>query len=216
MHSANVEKAAEALKRGSFLVMYDGDEREGEADLLFHAAFATHDKIEMMRKEAGGLMCVALGSKEAERLKLPFYTDLLRTAGFGDIACRRTAYGDEPAFSLSVNHRQTYTGITDQDRAFTIRELCTVLQSGAPYENFVKNFYSPGHVFLLRSRTLEKRHGHTELATALAEKAGITAAVVLCEMLGERKAMKKEDAASYAKRNNLIFIEGKEILGAVL
>lgn len=216
MHSANIGKVAEALKKGNFLVMYDGDEREGEADLLFHAAFATHDKIEKMRREAGGLICVALGGSEAEKLKLPFYADLLRNAGFGEIACRRTAYGDEPAFSLSVNHKQTYTGITDQDRAFTIRELCAVLQSGAPYENFVKNFYSPGHVFLLRGRSLRERQGHTELAAALAEKAGITAAVVLCEMLGERKAMKKEDAASYAKRNNLIFIEGKEILGAVL
>lgn len=216
MHSANVEKAAEALKRGNFLVMYDGDGREGEADLLFHAAFATHDKMEKMRREAGGLICVALGSSEAERLRLPFYTDLLRNAGFDEITCQRTAYGDEPAFSLSVNHRQTYTGITDQDRAFTIRELCTVLQSGAPYENFIKNFYSPGHVFLLRSRGIRKRQGHTELATALAEKAGITAAVVLCEMLGERKAMKKRDAVSYAKRSNLFFIEGSEILEATL
>lgn len=211
MRSDMVAKAGEALKKGGFIVLYDGDEREGEADIVFHAAFATHDRIRRLRQDAGGLICLALGKKEAEKLKLPFYTDVLRKAGLGDIACRRAAYGDEPAFSLSVNHKQTYTGITDQDRAFTIRELFFVLQSGAPYENFINNFYSPGHVLLLLSRGLNQRRGHTELATAIAEMAGLPAAVVLCEMLGEKKAMRKQDAAAYAKRNRFVFLEGKDV-----
>jgi len=211
-----VKKAGEALRKGDFIIIYDGDEREGEADLVFHGAFATHDKIRKMRADAGGLICVALGKKEADALCLPFYSDILRKAGFDRITCRRTAYGDEPAFSLAVNHKQTYTGITDQDRAFTIRELFAALQSGAPYENFVNNFYSPGHVFLLRSRGLKERRGHTELATAIAESEGLPAVVVLCEMLGEKKAVKKDDAALYAKKNNIVFIEGKDIVEGVL
>ncbi|MFH1221796.1 MAG: 3,4-dihydroxy-2-butanone-4-phosphate synthase [Candidatus Micrarchaeota archaeon] len=206
-----VEQAVEQLAAGNFIVMYDGDEREGEADLIFHAAFATHDKIRKLRSEAGGLICLALGEAESAALKLPFYTDMLRKAGFPDIACKKTAYGDEPAFSLAVNHKQTFTGITDQDRAFTIREVDSCLRSGAPYENFVKNFYSPGHIFLLRSRGLAKRKGHTELATALAAKTGLPAAAVLCELLSTKKAMSKQEATNYAARNKLLFIEGKEV-----
>ena len=211
----NVQRAIEELKKGNFIVMYDGDEREGEADLIFHAAFATHDKIRKLRSEAGGLICLALGEAESAALKLPFYTDLLRKAGFGETACKKTAYGDEPAFSLSVNHRQTFTGITDQDRAFTIREVDSCLRSGKPYENFVKNFYAPGHVFLLKSRGLKNRKGHTELATALAAKTGLPAAAVLCEMLSSKKALSKKEAAAYAEKNKFVFIEGKEVLEAL-
>ncbi|MEM2908671.1 MAG: 3,4-dihydroxy-2-butanone-4-phosphate synthase [Candidatus Bilamarchaeaceae archaeon] len=210
MHSENVRKAAEQLKNGSFVVIYDGDEREGEADLVFHAAFASYDKIEKLRTDAGGLVCVALGKEEAEKLRLPFYTDVLRKAGLAGLACRKTPYGDEPAFSLSVNHKETRTGITDQDRAFTIRELTLLLKSGAPYENFVNNFYSPGHVFLLISRGLEARRGHTELATELAAIAGLVKAVVICEMLSTKRAMRKESARAYAEKNGLVFVEGRE------
>lgn len=211
-----LKTAYASLRKGEFVIIYDGDEREGEADLVFHAAFATPEKIRKMRRDAGGLICVALGSKEADLLKLPFYTDVLRKAGFEEIACKRAPYGDEPAFSFSVNHKKTYTGITDNDRALTIKEIERAVRDEKPYDYLVENFYSPGHVFLLRSRGLKNRKGHTELATAIAEKAGLTAAMVLCEMLGEGTALKRDEVERYAKKNRIVFVEGKNIMEGVL
>jgi 3,4-dihydroxy 2-butanone 4-phosphate synthase len=70
-------------------------------------------------------------------------------------------------------------------------------------------------VFLLISRGLKNRRGHTELATEIARLAGMSEAVVLCEMLGKGKALSKNDAVEYAKRNRFVFIEGKEISSEV-
>lgn len=201
------EEAAEALKKGGFAVVYDGDEREGEADLMFHAKFAAPEKIERMRKDAGGLICLAISKARADRLGFPFYTEMMRNAGLGDIACKKTAYGDEPAFSLQFNHKKVYTGITDEDRALTIREM----EKTNTKEEFEQNFYAPGHVFLLIGRGIENRKGHTEIGLALANKAGLSDAIVMCEMLGSGRALPKKDAKDYAERNGFVFIEGWEI-----
>ncbi len=206
----NIEKAADELKRGNFVIIYDGEKREGEADLIFHASFADAKKIERLRKDAGGLICLALGKEEAGKLGLKFQTELLRNGGLDRIACEKTAYGDEPSFAVSVNHKGVFTGISDDDRSLTIRVLEKVLRSENPYENFIHNFYAPGHIFLLISRGLESRRGHTELAAELARRADLSGAVVICEMLGSGLALDKDDAREYAKKNWIPFIEGKD------
>jgi len=214
----NVYDAAKQLSEGKLVVIYDGDEREGEADLVVGARFARPETVETMRKDGGGLLCVAIGSGDAEKLGLPFFTDLLESSGsrLAAMACAKTAYGDTPAFSLMVNHRNVYTGITDNDRSLTITKIDDIVRSAATAsgttmaEEFRKQFYSPGHVFLLIGRGLENRRGHTELSLWLGEKAGL-GAMVLCEMLGSGKALSKEKAKAYAKRKGLVFVEGKEI-----
>ncbi len=205
--------AVKSLKAGKMVVIYDGDEREGEADLVFHAGFATPEKIEKLRKDAGGLVCVALDSKYAGKIGLPFFTEYLSKAGgtLGRLECKKTAYGDPPSFSVPVNHKKVYTGITDKDRALTIREIERVVKSKNPKKGFIDNFYSPGHVFLLIGRGIKKRKGHTELALELAKRAGISGAMVLCEMLGRGNALPKKKAEEYARRNGLVFIEGVDL-----
>ncbi|NYZ77278.1 3,4-dihydroxy-2-butanone-4-phosphate synthase [Candidatus Micrarchaeota archaeon] len=210
----NLERAAGELRKGNFILVYDGEEREGEADLIFHAGFATPEKIERLRRDAGGLICLALGKREAESIGLEFYTDILRKTGHGAMVCKKTAYGDEPAFSISVNHKKVYTGITDKDRALTIREMATVAGADGTEKLFLENFYSPGHVFLLIGRGLKNRRGHTELALELAERAGMPGTMVLCEMLGSGKALSKKDARVYAERHGFVFVEGVEIYEA--
>ncbi len=211
------QTAAAMLRKGGMAVIYDGDEREGEADLVFHASFASPEGIGRLRRDAGGLICLALEKDVAEKLGLPFYTDMLR-AGGGAVAgmeCTKTAYGDKPAFSIQVNHKGVYTGITDNDRALTIRKIAELAGSGLGAaqmrKKFVEDFYSPGHVFLLIGRGLENRHGHTELTLELARLAGLGGAMVLCEMLGRGKAMGKEDARKYAESNGFAFMEGKQL-----
>jgi 3,4-dihydroxy 2-butanone 4-phosphate synthase len=205
-----IDGAAAQLKKGGLVVLYDGEGREGEADLVFSARFASAEKLELLRKDAGGLICAAITKDAADSIGLPFFTDMLEKCGMKSVSCKKTAYGDKPAFSISINHRNVYTGITDDDRALTLKKLDEVLR-GRKWE-FAKEFYSPGHVFLLIGRGLEKRRGHTELSLELAHRARLGGAMVLCEMLGKGKALPKEDAEAYARRNGLPFIEGKELI----
>jgi len=209
-----VEKAIAELRKGSMVVVYDGDEREGEADLMLHAQNAEPGTIETLRKDAGGLICVAVDAVIAERMGLAFYTDILRASGhrIAEMECTKTAYKDKPAFAIPVNHKGVYTGITDEDRSFTIRKLAELASvDGDLYEGLVRDFYSPGHVFLLIGRGIENRKGHTELSLELARRAGLPGVMVLCEMLGKGKALSKEDARAYAEKRGLVFLEGKEI-----
>ena len=206
----SVDDVAAQLKNGGMAVLYDGEGREGEADLVFSARFATPDRVETLRRDAGGLICAAITKADAGSIGLPFYTELLERCGMKGVSCRKTAYGDRPAFSISINHRGVYTGITDDDRALTLKKLDEVLHD-RKWE-FAKEFYSPGHVFLLIGSGLEKRRGHTELSLELARRARLGGAMVLCEMLGRGKALPKEDAEAYARRNGLPFIEGKELV----
>ncbi len=208
-----IGKAVSELKKGKMIVVYDGDDREGEADLMLPARFADPKAIETLRRDAGGLICAAIGQEDAGRIGLPFFTDLLESSGsrLREISCRRTAYGDKPAFSLPINHCQVYTGITDEDRSLTMRKLDSLVSEGRAAD-FGKEFYSPGHVFLLIGRGLDKRKGHTELSLELSRMAGLHGAMVLCEMLGSGKALAKAEAAAYAKRKGLAFIEGKDVI----
>ncbi len=211
-----LELAARSLKAGKMIVIYDGDRREGEADIVFHAGFATPKKIEKLRKDAGGLICLAIDRSHAGEIGLPFYTEILSDSRgiLKKISCRKTAYGDLPAFSISINHKDVYTGITDKDRALTIKEMAKVIEAENPKKKFTDNFYSPGHVFLLIGRDIRKRQGHTELALEIARRTGISGAVVLCEMLGNKNALTKKKAKKYAKDNGLVFIEGVDIYEA--
>jgi len=211
----NIENALAALKNGKMIVIFDGEDREGEADLVFSARFATQKKIETLRKYGGGLICAAIEKKSADYAGLPFFTDILEKSGtlLNRISCRKTAYGDKPAFSLPINHCNVYTGITDNDRALTIRKLDEAVHQGM--RNFAKHFYAPGHVFLLIGRGLKNRRGHTELALELARRSGLNGVMVLCEMLGRGNALSKEGAKKYAQVHKLVFMEGKEIIRSV-
>ena len=204
-----LQKALAALQKGEPIVLYDGEEREGEADMIICGKFATPEIIERFRRDAGGLLCAAISYENAKRASLPFFTDMLEKSGMKNISCKKTAYGDKPAFSLPVNHNNVYTGIPDKDRSLTITKIDEIIQNNP--ENFGSEFYSPGHVFLLISRGIENRRGHTELAIELGRRSNLNGAMVLCEMLGSGRALNKDEARDYAKKNKLVFIEGKEI-----
>jgi len=210
-----IEKAAESLRSGKMVVIYDGDDREGEADLCVHAKYAKPRAIEILRRDAGGLICLALEEKVAKGLGLPFYTDILRESKrpVAKMECTKTAYGDKPAFSIQVNHKKVYTGITDNDRSLTIRKISELVESGRERmrSRFISDFYSPGHVFLLIGRGIGRRRGHTELTLELAKRSGMDGTMVLCEMLGSGTALKKSKAKEYATKNKLAFLEGKEL-----
>ena len=214
-----IDAAIEALARGEFVLLYDFDNRERETDFAIRSDAVTPAHIRRMRKDGGGLICTAVHPEAAKRLGLPFAHDVLRACSLvekdGEVPYDRKNHS---SFSLWVNHRETYTGITDRDRALTVtaiaEEVKRSLNGGG--HDFAAHFRTPGHMALLRAadRLLDERRGQTELSIALAGMAGITPAVTICEMLDDETgfALSKEGAMEYAKKHGLVFVEGQEVL----
>jgi 3,4-dihydroxy 2-butanone 4-phosphate synthase len=217
-----IEKALEALKNGQVLLLYDFDDREGETDFAIRSDRVTPRDITLMRNDGGGLICTAVHPAAAERLALPFASDMLQAFTssaevIGEIPYDRKNHS---SFSLWVNHRDTFTGITDVDRALTITAIAEQVRmsmNGGGCD-FHARFRSPGHVAILRAADglLTRRRGQTELSVAMAVMAGITPAVTICEMLDDRSglALTKRDAQEYPRKHDLVFVEGSEVLEA--
>ena len=125
-------------------------------------------------------------------------------------------YGDHPTFSLTINHKQTYTGITDRDRALTIKEMATLYKKDNPKQIFNSNFKTPGHVPLLLASNglLSSRTGHTEMSVYLTQLANLSPITAICEMMDSEtySALSVDKAEKYAKENAIPFIDGKELL----
>jgi len=219
--------AVQELRKGRVICLYDYDNRERETDLVFAAEFSTPKLVYQLRRDAGGLMCVAIDPLACDKLGIPYITDVLRYAGscgngFGAIESIYEKVGDIPydtksSFSLWVNHRKVYTGITDVDRSLTIKELANITDSALNGNKvpFGSQFRSPGHVPLLRCAPglLKDRRGQTELSIVLARAAEVTPATVMCEMLDGQtgRALTKQNARNYAENNGLAFVEGSEV-----
>ena len=153
---------------------------------------------------------IDLVEEHSDSLGLPFIADLIPPT-LGGLKTEGTPYGDKPAFSISINHSNTFTGITDRDRAETISSFFQIARE-RNQNKFISNFYSPGHVFLLRSSGSEGRTGHTELSTELFSKLNLTPIAVLCEMLDNNgRSLSKEKAKKFAEKHNLVFSETKDI-----
>jgi 3,4-dihydroxy 2-butanone 4-phosphate synthase len=224
----SVAEAIKAVKRGEMVLIYDSDDRESETDMVVPAVSTTPKLVARMRIEAGGLICVAISPQAAERLCLPFMSDVLKLVssnGCGvnlDDVCEKPGdlfYDTHSSFSIAVNHRGVGTGITDIDRALTITELGFTVEKVAHQPvDFGAAFRSPGHVPLLRAAQglVSQRRGQTELSIALAEMAGIPPAMAMCEMLDAETgtALTKRDSIDYAKRHELAFVTGQAIVDA--
>jgi 3,4-dihydroxy 2-butanone 4-phosphate synthase len=207
-----VAEALAAFRHRRPVCIHDAADREGETDLVYPAGAVTPDAVSRMRNDAGGLVCVALSPDVAEALSLPFLQDAVDHPIAAD---HDLGYDEQSSFSLTVNHRDTYTGITDEDRSLTIRSLAD-LAADPDLDEFATRFRSPGHVHLLRAAPglLADREGHTELGVALAEAAGLPPAVVVCEMLDDEtgRALPPAAARAYADRADVPYVEGSSLV----
>ena len=213
-----VARAVAAFGHGAPVLVHDAADREGETDIIYPASAVTPSAVAHLRNDAGGLVCAALDDRVAETLDLPFLDSTIDhpTAGGHDLG-----YDSRSSFSLPVNHRDTFTGITDADRSLTITELASVAErvvAGDDYgsDDFAREFRSPGHVHLLRGARglLDERRGHTELGLALARAADLPPAVVVCEMLDDETGAARSvaDARAYAQRNDFVYVEGRDLV----
>jgi 3,4-dihydroxy 2-butanone 4-phosphate synthase len=216
----------QALREGAFVLLHDSVGREDEVDMVTAGELVSPEHIRAMRNDAGGLVCLALGYDVGEKLGIVSMHDILLVAARRYPILRllheETApYGGKSAFSITVNHRDTFTGVTDRDRSLTIREMSKLCKPNADYgkdcrEILASQFRTPGHVhLLLESRgSLAERRGHTELSVYLCRLAGMAPAAVICEMLdgNTHNALSVEQARSYARTHSIPFLEGQQLV----
>jgi 3,4-dihydroxy 2-butanone 4-phosphate synthase len=226
--TANLEEAIKALREGRFVLIFDSDSREAETDMVIASEKMTYETVRSMRKDAGGLICTTVPAETWQKLDLPYLAELFVEAynkhpGIRLLAPTDLPYDTKSAFGITINHRRTFTGIPDNDRALTISELAKLGQrvegmtQDEAKEALGKEFRAPGHVFLLNSQPgmLNDRKGHTELSSALLTMAGMYPSATVCEMLGEDgRSLRKEKAQEYARRSGLVYLDGAEIIDA--
>jgi 3,4-dihydroxy 2-butanone 4-phosphate synthase len=217
-----IEEAIDALRDGKFVLIHDDKGRENEIDMVMAAEYTTPRNIATMRNDAGGLLCLAISNEITTKLGLAYMHDIIQSLSninpiFSKLTYGKSPYGDRPSFSITVNHRNTYTGITDIDRALTISkmaEICKKIDSGG-VEEFAENFRTPGHVpILIASKgLLEERSGHTELCVYLAQMSKLVPAVVICEMLDSitHRALTINKAKEYADINGITLLEAGQL-----
>ena len=162
-----VEEALDALRNGQMIIVTDDETRENEGDLICAAEFATTENINFMATHAKGLICSPISSDYAEKLQLSQM-----------LADNTDNHGT--AFTISIDHVDTTTGISAIDRGLTIRKL---VEAGTTYHDFRR----PGHVFplLANKNGVLGRDGHTEATVDLMRLAGLKAAGVCVEIMAD-------------------------------
>ena len=150
----NVRKAIEDLKAGKLIVLIDDDDREAEGDLVGLAELVTGETVNFMAKHGRGLICAPVSTEIAKRLNLHSMLD-------------KNTDPHQTAFTVSVDHKTSTTGISAFERATTIKELAN--PNSKP-----EDFNRPGHMFPLIGRDggIKVRRGHTEASLDLARLAG--------------------------------------------
>jgi 3,4-dihydroxy 2-butanone 4-phosphate synthase len=220
----------EAFKKGKPCLIFDSAFRERETDLLWPATAATPQVMRTLRQDCGGLLFLAVGNEIGEQFGLPWLQDMNATPDavkrwpvLDLLKTNDLGYDTKSAFTLSLNHRDTYTGITDRDRALTTRRFGELVKElgEKPDENKAKKalgkeFRTPGHIPLCREAPggLKTRQGHTELAVAIARLAGVVPCTIGAEMLmpdGDG-ALPVEKAMEYAKKHKIPMVAGKDLL----
>lgn len=166
-----IEEAVARLKKGGLIIVADDETRESEGDLVGVAEYVTPEAVNFMTKFGRGLICAPISETIAQKLSLNEMT-----------ANNTDVFGT--AFTISVDHVETSTGISALDRAKTIEKLTDPTTEKT-------DFYKPGHMFPLiaKSGGVLERRGHTEAAVDFAKLADSFEAAYICEILNEDGTM---------------------------
>ena len=189
-----IEEAVEDLKQGNMIVVVDDEDRENEGDLLALAEFVTPETINFMATHGKGLICTPISQALAQKLALH------------PMVVNNTDH-HQTAFTVSIDHEETTTGISAFERALTIRKMLEPQTRAA-------EFRRPGHVFPLiaKENGVLERRGHTEATVDLARLCSSFPAGIICEIIGEDGEMLRfDDLIAYAKQHQLKMISIEEL-----
>ena len=189
-----IEEAISDLKAGKIILVTDDEDRENEGDMICAAEFASQENINMMAVHAKGLICTPMSNDIAKKLNL-----------FPMVA--ENTDNHETAFTVSIDHKSTSTGISAVERSITVRAC--VDSSSRP-----EDFRRPGHVFPLIARKggVLVRNGHTEATVDLCRLAGLKECGLCCEIMDDDGTMMRTKKLwTLAKKFNLKFITIKSL-----
>ncbi|HET7629211.1 MAG TPA: bifunctional 3,4-dihydroxy-2-butanone-4-phosphate synthase/GTP cyclohydrolase II [Bacillales bacterium] len=184
-----IEEALTELKQGRMVIVCDDEDRENEGDFVALAEHVTPETINFMSRHGRGLICMPITESKAKRLELPLMVD-------------ENTDNHQTAFTVSVDHVSTDTGISAFERARTVREL---VKEEAKADDFKK----PGHIFPLIAREggVLQRAGHTEASVELAKLCDAAPAAVICEIMKDDGTMARvPDLRAIADRFQLKMI----------
>lgn len=189
-----IEEALEDLRQGKVILCTDDPDRENEGDFICAAEFATTENVNFMAKYAKGLIC------------MPMSIELCRKLMFPQMVTTNTD-NHETAFTVSIDHVDTTTGISAEERGLTARKC---VEDGARPEDFRR----PGHMFPLMAKPngVLERNGHTEATVDLMRLAGLKECGLCCEVMrDDGTMMRTPELIELAKEWGLKFISIKEL-----
>ncbi len=189
-----IEEALEDLRQGKVILCTDDPDRENEGDFICAAEFATTENVNFMAKYAKGLIC------------MPMSIELCRKLMFPQMVTTNTD-NHETAFTVSVDHVDTTTGISAEERGLTARKC--VADDARP-----EDFRRPGHMFPLMAKPngVLERNGHTEATVDLMRLAGLKECGLCCEIMrDDGTMMRTPELIELAKEWNLKFISIKQL-----
>ncbi len=186
MELNSIEEIVSDLKAGKIVVMLDSEDRENEGDVICAAEFATTENVNFMAKYARGLICMPMDEMYVDKLNLPQM-------------CITNTDNHCTAFTVSVDHVDTTTGISAYERGITARKF---VEDDAKPEDFRR----PGHMFPLKAVKggVIERAGHTETTVDLCKLAGLKPCGLCCEIMKDDGTMaRREDLLAFAKEHDL-------------
>lgn len=191
---STIEEALEALRQGRIILVTDDLDRENEGDFICAAQFATTENINFMATHGKGLICMPMSEEYVRRLQFPQM-----------VSCNTDNH--ETAFTVSIDHVSTTTGISAAERSVTAVK-CVDENAKA------QDFRRPGHMFplLARKNGVLERNGHTEATVDLCRLAGLKECGLCCEIMREDGTMMRtQELKGLAKQWNMPFITIKDL-----
>ena len=189
-----IKQALQDLRDGKIILVVDDPDRENEGDFICAAEFATTENINFMATHGKGLICMPMSEKYVRKLQIP---QMVRT----------NTDNHETAFTISIDHVSTTTGISAKERSMTA--MACVQEDAQP-----QDFRRPGHMFplLAKPNGVLERDGHTEATVDLCRLAGLHECGLCCEIMREDGTMMRTtELKALAEKWGITFMSIKEL-----